>query len=62
MNSRPVTLYAQNGSVTGTVKDNNQEPLFGVNVSLKNITKGAQTNEEGVFVISNLENGNYTVI
>lgn len=53
---------AQNGTVSGTVKDNNQAPLFGVNVSLKNTTKGTQTNENGEFEISNLENGDYTLL
>lgn len=53
---------AQNGTVSGTVKDNNHAPLFGVNVSLKNTTKGTQTNENGEFEISNLENGDYTLL
>lgn len=53
---------AQDGTVSGTVKDNNQAPLFGVNVSLKNTTKGTQTNENGEFEISNLENGDYTLL
>jgi iron complex outermembrane receptor protein len=53
---------AQNGTVSGTVKDNNQAPLYGVNVSLKNTTKGTQTNENGEFEISNLENGDYTLL
>ena len=53
---------AQNGTLSGTVKDNNQAPLFGVNVSLKNITKGTQTNKNGEFEISNLENGDYTLL
>ena len=52
----------QNGTVTGTVKDNNQTPLLGVNVSVKNNTKGTQTNENGTFKINNLENGNYTLL
>ncbi|WP_349351903.1 MULTISPECIES: TonB-dependent receptor [unclassified Flagellimonas] len=53
---------AQNGTVSGTVKDNNQTPLFGVNVFLKNTTKGTQTDENGEFQISNLENGDYTLL
>ncbi|WP_439131394.1 TonB-dependent siderophore receptor [Polaribacter sp.] len=54
--------FSQSGSVTGTIKDHTQTPLFGVNVSLKNTTKGTQTNENGSFKISNLENGNYTLL
>ena len=53
---------AQNGTLSGTVKDNNQAPLIGVNVSLKNTTKGTQTDEKGEFEISNLENGDYTLL
>ena len=53
---------AQNGTVSGTVQDNNQTPLFGVNVFLKNTTKGTQTDENGEFQISTLENGNYTLL
>lgn len=52
--------FSQNGTVSGTVTDNNQLPLFGVNVSLKNTAKGTQTNEKGDFEIANLENGDYT--
>lgn len=53
-----VTL-AQNGAISGTVKDNDQLPLWGVNVSLVNTPKGAQTNEAGAFEISNIANGDY---
>ncbi|MBR9847096.1 MAG: TonB-dependent receptor [Algicola sp.] len=53
---------AQNATVTGTVKDNNQTPLFGVNVSIKNTIKGSQTDEIGNFEISSLENGDYTLL
>ncbi|MDT0555400.1 TonB-dependent receptor [Patiriisocius hiemis] len=52
---------AQSGSVTGTVKDNNQAPLLGVNVSIKNTIKGTQTDENGNFEISNLDDGDYTL-
>jgi iron complex outermembrane receptor protein len=53
---------AQNGTVTGTIKDNNQTPLFGVNVLVKSTTKGTQTDENGDFEISNLENGDFTIL
>jgi len=53
--------FSQNGAVLGTVTDNNKTPLFGVSISLKNFTKGTQTNENGDFVIDNLENGNYVL-
>lgn len=55
-------VLAQNGTVSGTVKDNNQAPLLGVNVSIKNTIKGTQTDENGNFEISHLENGDYTLL
>jgi len=51
--------FAQNASVSGTVKDNNQNPLSGVNVFIKNGTKGTQSNENGTFRIENLTSGSY---
>lgn len=54
-------IFSQNGRVKGTVKDYNQTPLYGVNISLKNTTKGTQTDENGDFEINNLENGNYII-
>ncbi|QTD38152.1 TonB-dependent receptor [Polaribacter batillariae] len=53
--------FSQNGTVIGTVTDNNKTPLTGVNVHLKNTTKGTQTNENGIFEITNLENGDYVL-
>ncbi|MBD0830643.1 TonB-dependent receptor [Aestuariibaculum sediminum] len=53
---------AQQGAVSGTIKDSNNSPLLGVNVSLKNSAKGAQTDINGNFKISNLEKGNYALI
>ena len=50
---------AQNSSVKGTVTDNNQIPLIGVNVSLKNTTKGTQTDQNGNFELKNLDHGEY---
>ena len=52
---------AQSASLTGTVHDNNQKPLFGVNIHLKNTSKGTQTNEKGGFEITNLAQGDYTL-
>ncbi len=53
--------FSQNGTISGTVSDNNKTALFGVNVYLKNTSKGTQSNENGEFEITNLENGNYTL-
>ena len=53
--------FAQQATITGTVTDSNQMPIIGANVSLKNTSKGAQTNEKGSFEISNLESGDYVL-
>ena len=53
---------AQKNTITGTVVDNNQTPLFGVNVLLKENSKGSQTNLKGQFSISNLPDGQYTLL
>lgn len=50
---------AQKATVFGTVVDNNQTPLLGVNVLIKNTLKGTQTNENGSFEIAKLDNGDY---
>ena len=55
------TAFAQNGVVSGTVTDNNNLPLFGVNVTLNNSTKGTQTNEYGKFEITNMKDGYYVL-
>ena len=52
---------AQSTTVTGAVTDNNKNPIFGANVSIANTTKGTQTDKNGVFEISNIEDGNYTL-
>lgn len=44
--------YAQEKNVTGTVKDVSNIPLPGVNVLIKNTTRGAQTDFDGNFSIS----------
>ncbi len=52
---------AQKSTVTGTINDNNQKSLLGVNISVKNTNKGTQTNERGDFEIENLEKGDFTL-
>jgi iron complex outermembrane recepter protein len=53
--------FSQNGTVKGTIQDNNNNDLSGVNVSLKTTTKGTQTNENGSFEISNISSGDYVL-
>lgn len=51
--------FSQNASVSGNIIDNNQNPLSGVNVFIKNGTKGTQSNSKGSFKIENITNGSY---
>lgn len=53
--------FSQSASITGTITDNTNTPLFGVNVILKNTNTGGQTKENGGFKIDNIENGDYTL-
>ncbi|MEE9363628.1 MAG: TonB-dependent receptor [Cellulophaga sp.] len=53
--------FAQSGSIKGTLTDNTQTPLLGVNIIIKNSIQGAQSNENGNFEITKLTNGNYTL-
>ncbi len=55
------SLFAQNGTLTGTVKDKNtQELIFGAKVIIENLNKGAITDENGNYKII-LETGTYNV-
>lgn len=53
---------AQNSTITGNITDNNLTPLADVNISIKNLSKGTQTNESGSFEITDLTDGEYTLI
>ena len=48
----PQCLYAQNKTITGTVTDSTQEPLIGVNVTVKgNSSVGTITDMDGNFTL-----------
>lgn len=50
-------------SIRGTVVDSEtNSPFFGANVFLANTTKGAATNQNGTYFISNIAPGNYELI
>ena len=59
-----VLAHSQTGSVTGklTDKDYNNEPLAFANVIIKGTTKGTTSDFDGLYTISGLEPGNYTVV
>jgi len=54
--------FSQNNTIKGSIIDNTETSLFGVNVYLKSTTTGTQTNENGDFEILNIENGNHTLV
>jgi hypothetical protein len=54
--------FAQSGTLSGTVTDTNTgETLPAVNVVITEIMKGASTNADGVYTITGIEPGTYTV-
>jgi hypothetical protein len=57
------TIFAQNGTVTGTILDKefNNEPLPFANIVIKGTKQGASTDENGKYSIS-LKPGNYTLV
>ena len=58
-----VNAFTQNVSVSGFVREAaNGEPLFYVNVFLKNTNYGAATNQEGYFVIPSVPPGEYEIM
>lgn len=50
------------GKITGTVTDSNGKPLGNVNVLIKNTNRGAATDQNGNYVIAELEPGTYTIV
>jgi iron complex outermembrane receptor protein len=53
--------FAQNGSITGKVIDETNQPLPGAAVSIDGTTMGASTDANGVYTIKDVAPGNYTV-
>jgi iron complex outermembrane receptor protein len=49
------------GSITGTVKSTEGQPLTKVSIALKNTNEGALSNQEGHFRITGLKEGRYTL-
>ena len=49
------------GAITGSVKSNSGSNLVEVNLTIRDTDKGATTDENGKFIIANLEPGSYTL-
>ena len=54
-------IFSQNNTLSGTITNNNNQPLSGVNILVRNTDKGTQTNIDGAFSINNLNDGTYTL-
>ncbi|RKS42807.1 iron complex outermembrane receptor protein [Gillisia mitskevichiae] len=54
--------FSQTAALTGSITDNNKNPLLGVNVLIKDSNMGTQTNEAGEFKINNIEPGDYILV
>ncbi len=55
-------ISAQTSSVSGTITDGTSgEPLFGANILINHLSKGASTDPNGRFTIQNLPAGSYDV-
>ncbi|WP_035334554.1 TonB-dependent receptor [Dokdonia sp. PRO95] len=52
---------AQQGSITATVVDANQSHLYGVNATLNTSKQGAQTGNDGTFIIKNVSDGTHVL-
>ncbi len=57
------SLAQSTGTLTGYVTDaRTGEPLLGANVGLQGTNRGASTDEDGFYEITNIEPGTYTVV
>ncbi len=54
-----IGLFAQTYTINGLVADENDQPLIGVNIFIKETIIGTATNSKGEFSIPKLENKNY---
>jgi iron complex outermembrane receptor protein len=50
---------AQNRSISGTIIDENNSPLIGANIVIKNTVIGTASDADGKFLINNLKDGKY---
>ncbi|MFD2515194.1 TonB-dependent receptor [Pontibacter locisalis] len=57
-----VSLYAQTGSVRGTILDTDKRPVAYSSVFLQGTNTGATTNELGTFQLSNVKAGDHKLI
>ena len=56
-----LNVYAQTGTIRGSIQSETGQPLVGINVGLQETTFGSPTNSQGSFVIRNVPPGTYTL-
>lgn len=54
--------FSQNSTLSGIVSDETGAPIPGVNVSLKNTTKGYTTDLDGKYAFTKIDNGSLTLV
>ncbi|WP_420551875.1 TonB-dependent receptor domain-containing protein [Tenacibaculum aiptasiae] len=57
-----VSSFAQNSVISGRVVDNNNEPIVGVNLTIKNSTIGTQTDIDGNFTLNGVNQGEQVLV
>ena len=57
----PLAAYAQNGTITGVVVDEDQNPMPGASVTLPAIDRGTSTDMDGAFTFTAVPEGAYDV-
>ena len=55
-------IFADDGSVQGSIQDGSGEPLWGANVYLLNTSFGASTDSAGTYQIQGIPVGKYTLV
>jgi len=57
-----MTVFAQSGTIKGTVKISSGQPAEMVNIGLKGTSKGTTTNSRGEYEINKVEAGTHTLV
>ncbi len=56
------SAFAQTGSLSGVIEDENQEPMAGASIFITELEKGTTANSEGQYSLNNIPVGTYTVV
>jgi len=57
-----IFVMAQNATITGKVVDENNKPLPGASIQIRELNKSVGTSNDGNFSFANIANGNYTLV